>query len=297
MPPIDLSAITTDQLFLPQFAEKKVSVSVLRLDKIHPLVSGNKWFKLQYYLKEAKEKGQQRIVTFGGAWSNHIIAAAAACRLQQLPCTGIIRGERPAELSLVLREASTLGMEIEFISREDFATQQLPAHLNREENCIVPAGGYGPTGARGAAEMLDHAVNSKAFTHICCAVGTGTMLAGLQNRAAAHQQVIGISILKNNFQLEKETAALLTSPEKLPVILHDHHFGGYAKYQPALLQFMNEWYRQTGIATDFVYTGKLCYAVNNLIVSGYFPEGSNLLLIHSGGLTGNRSLKNGLLIF
>lgn len=297
MQPIHLTAITTDRLTIPLFISKGIEADMLRLDKIHPLVSGNKWFKLQYYLADAKRKKQTRIVTFGGAWSNHIIATAAACRLNDLSCTGIIRGEKPSALSDVLQQATGLGMELIFISREDFAAEKIPDELNKPGNCIIRQGGQGEAGVQGAADILNYASHKNTYTHICCSVGTGTMLAGLCRAANPEQQLIGISVMKNNFQLNDNVAQMAGANAAGFTIHHEYHFGGYAKHQPLLFDFMNEWYKQTGIPLDYVYTGKLCFAIHNLTEKDFFPKGSRLLLIHSGGLTGNTSLKKGTLIF
>lgn len=297
MQDIDLQAITTERITSSSLITKGIEADILRLDKIHPLVSGNKWFKLRYYLEDAKSLNKKRIITFGGAWSNHIIATAAACHLQQLECTGIIRGESPAILSPVLQEAQALGMQLLFIDRGSFATQQVPAGLDTTDNYIIAAGGFGEVGARGASTILGHCNDKDSYTHICCAVGTGTMMAGLVNATLPSQQIIGISVLKNNMQLEEELRNLIEGDRKNFTLLHDYHFGGYAKYSAALLQFMNDWYRKTEVPTDFVYTGKLCFALQDLVEKGFFPGGSRILIIHSGGLTGNSSLKKGTLIF
>ncbi|MBM3416331.1 MAG: pyridoxal-phosphate dependent enzyme [Bacteroidetes bacterium] len=297
MQDINLNAITTDRLTHACFTENAVEASMLRLDKIHPLISGNKWFKLRYYLEEAKQQHKKKIVTFGGAWSNHIMATAAACRLHQLECTGIIRGEKPPVLSQTLQQAASLGMQLVFISREKFSDSYIPDELKTDNNYIIPQGGYGEPGAKGAAGILRMADKKNTHTHVCCAAGTGTMLAGLVHAASPEQKVIGISVLKNNYQLEKDVAGLLKEPDQRFSVLHDYHFGGYAKCSTTLIQFMNGWYRQTNIPLDFVYTAKLCFAAMDLAGKKYFPGGSRILLIHSGGLTGNASLKKGTLIF
>lgn len=297
MQDIDLQAVTTDRLTLPQYASRNIETDMLRLDKIHPLISGNKWFKLRYYLEEAMQQNKKRVVTFGGAWSNHLLATAAACRLHQLACTGIIRGEQPATLSGILQTVAEMGMQLVFTDRSDYAVKKIPGELFREENYIIRQGGYGEQGARGAAEIMNFADPARHYTHIFCASGTGTMLAGLVRSALPGQQITGISILKNNFQLEDEVRPLAGNNTNNFRINHDYHFGGYARYDTRLLNFMNDWYNTTGIPTDFVYTGKLCYAVNDMIHHNMFPEGSCILLIHSGGLSGNASLKKGTLIF
>jgi 1-aminocyclopropane-1-carboxylate deaminase len=286
--------ITTDRITFPFEKTKEIEVSVLRLDKMHSIISGNKWFKLRFYIKEAIEQQKKGIVTFGGAYSNHIIATAAACKLNGLDSIGIIRGEEASTLSHTLEQAKELGMRLHFISREDYAEKKIPISLNSDQYHFINEGGYGETGAKGAATITEY-FNQQDYTHICCAVGTGTMMAGLLN--ASKQKTVGISVMKNNPGLEESVKTLLYDKNKNFDILHDYHFGGYAKQKPALIAFMNEFYQQTGIASDFVYTGKLFYAIADLIQKGFFEKGSRLLLIHSGGVQGNISLGKGTLIF
>lgn len=293
MKTIDPGKITTDSLHI--FKEKIVDADVLRIDKIHPIISGNKWFKLRYYLDEAKQQQKKTIVTFGGAWSNHIVATAAACRLNKLNSIGIIRGEATVTPSSTLLEARQLGMQLVFISRSDYKSKQLPDFiLQNEDNYFIGEGGYGMNGAKGAATILDYAVQ-KNYTHICCAAGTGTMTAGLL-LSSSKTAVVCISVLKNNYQLEDDISHLAGSNKK-SIIIHDYHFGGYAKHNTTLLSFMNEFYSLTAIPSDFVYTGKLFFAVKDLVANNFFTPGSKLLIIHSGGLQGNNSLSKGTLIF
>lgn len=296
MEEIIIDTIRTERVFLPEADAGQVELSILRLDRIHPLISGNKWFKLRLYLEEARKLGKKRIITFGGAWSNHILATAAACQLNNFECTGIIRGEKPANLSVILQSALKMGMQLEFISREDYANNKIPPVHDRDDCYFIPQGGYGILGAKGAAGILDHCAREN-FTNICCAAGTGTMTAGLMNAALASQRVCSISVLKNNHALENDTRQLLDNKEQSADFIHDFHFGGYAKYDSSLIRFMNDLFQRTTIPTDFVYTGKLCYAVSRLCKDNFFKTGSRILIIHSGGLSGNASLKKGTLIF
>lgn len=286
---------------LTSYNKFHTTVDVLRLDLIDPVVSGNKWFKLKEYLKEASHLRKTAILTFGGAYSNHIVATAAACTSYGFRSVGIIRGERPVELSNTLQDAQDYGMQLYFISREAYKRKEIPEEIFKSvpgnELYIVNEGGYGCKGMEGAKDILSFC-DSGHYTHIMAAAGTGTMLAGLTAAARDQQQVIGVSVLKNNFSLKHQVEQLLP-PQKYRqfAILHDYHFGGYAKYKPELVQFMNSWYTDTLIPSDFVYTAKLFYALNDLIHKNYFPNGTRLLLIHSGGLQGNRSLAKGTLIF
>jgi 1-aminocyclopropane-1-carboxylate deaminase/D-cysteine desulfhydrase-like pyridoxal-dependent ACC family enzyme len=288
--------ITIDAIQSSLLAKKQIELSVLRLDKIDPLISGNKWFKLYYYIEDAIAKGYTKILTFGGAYSNHILATAATGNLQSLNTTGIIRGEEPVQPSQTLLKARQLGMELVFISREDYAEKRIPPHVDELNYYIIPEGGYGDPGARGA-EMITRHFPVSDFTHICCAAGTGTMAAGLINGTTDPQQICAISVLKNNTGLEGSILNLVREKERKFELFHSYHFGGYAKYKPELLEFMNEWFQTTGIPSDFVYTGKLFFAIHHLVEIGHFHPGSRIMIIHSGGLQGNISLNNGSLIF
>jgi 1-aminocyclopropane-1-carboxylate deaminase len=280
----------------------RTTVDVLRLDRIHPVISGNKWFKLKEYLQDAANQNKKAVVTFGGAFSNHIVATAAAAELYGLKSIGIIRGEQASTLSHTLKDALSYGMELLFVSREAYKAKCLPPEIpgtySGEELYIINEGGYGCKGMEGAKDILQNVEASK-YTHIAVAVGTGTTLAGLTAAAGTGQTVMGISALKNNLSLQKEINSLLPEEKQNAFLLfHDYHFGGYAKYTPGLTRFMNQWYEQTGIPSDFVYTGKLFFAVNDLLQQGsFFPEGSTILIVHSGGLQGNLSLPKGTLIF
>ena len=296
MTDINFNNISVDILTVPLFIEKGVEISVLRLDKIHPLISGNKWFKLRYYLEEAKQQNKKTIVTFGGAWSNHILATAAACKMNGFNGIGIIRGEKPANISPTLLQSQAEGMQLVFTSRDDYRKKKIPAELDNDNNYFINEGGFGNSGAAGAATILNYCDLNK-FDKIGCACGTGTMIAGLIRATIPSQQVIGISMLKNNFDLEKSVQLLLNNVEGNYQLIHDYHFGGYAKYKSELIDFMNMFYLQTGIPSDFVYTGKLFYAFYQLVKNNSFIPGCRILLIHSGGLTGNSSLEKGMLIF
>jgi 1-aminocyclopropane-1-carboxylate deaminase len=294
MQALNEKAITIDPVIFP-LAGQNITFDVLRLDKIHPVISGNKWFKLKYYLEEAKALKAVEVISFGGAWSNHIVALAAAGKLFSIKTTGIIRGERPEKLSSTLQASAALGMALHFINRADFKQKKIPVNLRRSGALIIPEGGYGLKGAAGASDILSF-VRKEKYTHICCAAGTGTMAAGLVNAALPEQTVIAVNVLKNE-GLEAGIRALTISQRASLLCMHDYHFGGYAKYTHGLIAWMNEFYRSTLIPTDFVYTAKLFFAVEDMVRKKKFPEGSRILIIHSGGLQGNASLEKGTLIF
>lgn len=291
----DLSLISIDRI-PAAFTGSDIVIDVLRLDKIHTVISGNKWFKLHKYLEIAREENKKRIVSFGGPWSNHIIAVAAAAKLKGYPSLGFIRGERSGILTPVLNQCQAWGMELIFLDRQEFDQSILPEGILKQEDLVIPMGGYGRPGMEGASKILEHC-NAERYTHICCATGTGTMMAGLMNALSDKQKIIGYSAVKNDKELEKNIHELRGDNTTPVTCTGDHLFGGFAKYNEVLIRFMNDLYTATGIPTDIVYTAKLCYKVISEARVGNFPEASRILIIHSGGLTGNDSLEKGLLIW
>ncbi|MER3498744.1 MAG: 1-aminocyclopropane-1-carboxylate deaminase [Chitinophagaceae bacterium] len=296
-------SISVDEISLPAWQQKNILVHVLRLDKIHPVISGNKWFKLKYYLQDAQQQYKNTLVTFGGAYSNHLVATAAAGKLYNFKTIGLVRGEEPQSYSHSLQQCVQHGMELIFLSRDDYRQRKIPAGLLTDayvltDAYIINEGGYGQLGAKGAAEILDLCTKN-FYTHICSAVGTTTMMVGIIQAMNAWQKMVGISVLKNNTELSASLLNLLpeNDRQKNICILHNYHLGGYAQKTAELINFMNEFYLATSIPSDFVYTGKLFFAVNHLISSGFFPAASKILLIHSGGLQGNLSVEKGTLIF
>jgi 1-aminocyclopropane-1-carboxylate deaminase len=276
----------------------QIEAAMLRLDLLHPEISGNKWFKLRYNLDEAKAAGKTHIVTFGGAWSNHIAATAAACRMEGLQCTGIIRGEAAPALSHTLEQAQRYGMHLHFISRETYRQKEdIDWEARYPGSFIIPEGGHNAAGAMGCKEILP-LVSYHDFTHIACAVGTGTTLAGLINSALPGQEVMGLSALKGAGYLQQEVEALLEPAVQASWrLFHDFHQGGYARVNPGLMAFINGFYQETQVPLDIIYTGKMVMGVQQLAQEGYFPAGSRILLIHTGGLQGNLSLAPGVLCF
>jgi 1-aminocyclopropane-1-carboxylate deaminase len=278
--------------------DQKVQIDLLRLDLIHPVISGNKWYKLRYYLEDAIDKGFTEIASFGGAYSNHIVATACACQERNIKSVGFIRGEQTNPLSHTLQAAISYGMQLEFINRTQYQNKQIIIEQNADQTRYwIPEGGYGILGAKGATSILDE-VDLRKYTHIVAAVGSGTMIAGILNGTMSHQTVIGISSQKNNFSLDNEVLQL-TAPENQYRLKmnHNYHFGGFAKHPSDLLDFMVEFWNKEMIPTDIVYTGKLLFAITDLLQKQYFKQGDKVLVIHSGGLQGNLSLPENSLPF
>jgi len=307
-----LDPITIDTI--ASFSSSTMEASILRLDKLHPIVSGNKWFKLRYYIEEAISQSCSTIASFGGPYSNHLVALAYAAKENNVKSIGYVRATKEDAITPSLQEAQAYGMQLEFMGRTHFqeikndllkTNQQTSIDISNTNNnntdykkdtiYFIDEGGYGTIGAKGAATILN--ANSKNYTTIIAAVGTGTMLAGLIQAAAPHQNVIGIPILKNEASIEAEIKTLLKDSTKPFTLVHNFHQGGYAKTNPALIAFMNQLWATEKIPTDIVYTGKLLMAVDSLLKENYFKAGSKILVIHSGGLQGNRSLPLGTLLY
>jgi 1-aminocyclopropane-1-carboxylate deaminase len=291
--------IVTQSIEDDALSARNISWDILRTDLIHPVCSGNKFFKLKYYLLDAMNKKHTSITTYGGAWSNHIVASAFAATYCGLGSKGIIRGEKPTHLSETLLQSVEEGMELVFMARQEFAEMSLKIPDETDEY-IIPQGGFGPLGVKGAVEIMNYAHAGK-YSHICCAVGTGTMLAGLITSFQDHEpgqipRFIGIPVL-NDTGLRENIDQLIRPSALAFTLLYDYQFGGYAKKTAGLIQFMNHFYEKYRVPTDFVYTGKLMFGIQDLVNAGYFPTGSRILAIHSGGLQGNKSLKKEALIY
>jgi 1-aminocyclopropane-1-carboxylate deaminase len=299
IPDIEISDLTNEL-----FINKQIDVSVVRLDKIHSIISGNKLFKLYYFLERAIQSSDTAtILTFGGAYSNHLAATAYACKISGLKSIGIVRGEKPPQKSHTLQFCMDNEMQLKFISRDDYAKKDTVGFREKlihefGECIIVPEGGYHPLGAKGAALIMD-SLKEKQFTHICCATGTATTIAGLLLNTESHQQVISIPVLKGMTDIKERILFLTENKVNLQQlkILNDHHFGGYAKSTPELFAFMNQVYQQYQLPTDFVYTGKMLFGIFYSIKKDYFPAGSKIACLHTGGLQGNFSLPVNTLLF
>ena len=283
---------------VPSFCLNDTQLAVLRLDELHPIVSGNKWFKLKYYLQQAQEQNADRIASFGGPYSNHLVALAFAAKKYNIQSVGYVRSNEDEPITPTLQEAKQYGMHLNFLGRNNFQLLKTELLKNNDENntYFVDEGGYGNLGAKGAATILSNTLTNN-YSHIVCAVGTGTMMAGLINAANPHQHVIGIPVLKNEATIRNEIEQLITNTETPFTLLHDFHLGGYAKTNQAQFDFMNQLWTTEKIPTDIVYTSKLFMAVKSLVANNYFSPTAKILVIHSGGLQGNRSLPAGTLLF
>ncbi|MBT8321327.1 MAG: pyridoxal-phosphate dependent enzyme [Eudoraea sp.] len=284
-----LLRVPTQEILLPELKEKKVRLFVRREDTIHPLLSGNKYRKLKYNLEAAKEGGYQRLITFGGAFSNHITATAFAGKEKGFATVGIIRGDELKDswqLNPTLALANELGMQFKFVSREAYRTKNdadFTEQLLEEYGAayILPEGGTNTLAIKGCQEILSQ--EDAHFDVICSSVGTGGTLAGLINASFPNQHILGFPALKGDF-LQKDICSFVEKTNW--ELITAYHFGGYAKVSEALITFINDFKKGTGILLDPVYTGKMMFGILDQIRSGSFKEGTRILAIHTGGLQG-----------
>ena len=270
--------------------EKKLDFFVKREDLLHPEISGNKWRKLFYNLQAAKAQSKNTLISFGGAYSNHIHALAAAGALFRFKTIGIIRGERPKILNASLRFAQQKGMLLYFVSRRDYKDKNAvlsKLDLPLADSYILPEGGTNMLAIKGCQEIITELKDSFDYYCVCC--GTGGTIAGIITALDTKTKVLGFSVLKGNF-LTKEVENLVSEfgHKTYPnwEIKEDYHFGGYAKYKMNLIEFINAFKANHGIPLDPIYTGKMMYGIMDLIEKDYFPKATRILAIHTGGLQG-----------
>lgn len=271
------------------------NISVKRDDLIDPYISGNKWRKLKYILKDVAAKGKNHIVTFGGAYSNHLLATAAAAARNNLTATAFVRGEEVTNEMLTL--CKLFGMHLIFVDRESYKnkTQLYSSHFGDDEKAyFINEGGASLEAIIGCAEIIDEL--TATYDHIFCAAGTGTTTAGLLKGINNHNlqtKLHVIPVLKGGEFIKDEIKSYESNLNNL--ILHtDYHFGGYAKTTPNLITFIKEFTATTGMLIDPVYNAKMFYAINNLASKNYFEKDAKILAIHTGGLLGILGMKEKL---
>ena len=278
--------VITQEIFLKNTS---VKLFIRREDLIHPFVSGNKFRKLKYNLLEAKNQKITTLLTFGGAFSNHIAATAFAGKQNGFNTIGIIRGD---ELASKINENPTLkfaqenGMVFEFVSREAYRLKESDGFIENLKNnygdfYVIPEGGTNDLAVKGCEEILKE--DDSFFDFICSSIGTGGTISGIINSALPHQKVLGFPSLKGDF-LQKDIRKF--AHKENWTLISDYHFGGYGKVSIELIEFINSFYQENDIPLDPIYTGKMVFGVIDLIHQGYFPENSKILMIHTGGLQG-----------
>jgi len=295
---MDESKVIIQPLNKHWYANKVATVDVLRLDLIDPVISGNKWYKLKYNLQYAKEQDYKSILTFGGAYSNHLIAAAAAAQQYGIPAIGVVRGNDGTGLTDTLKSCITYGMQLHFISREEYAGKDDVEWLKQlslqfDGPLIIPEGGANEQGRLSAGDIA--AFISPGYTHVLMSAGTGTTFIGLRNALPASQQLSGFVPMKGGAYLKDEIISHLLDEQNVNWQLFDQwHFGGFGKWNDELVSFMNDFYNVNNIPLDIVYTGKMMYGIRELLAGDFFPLSARILCIHSGGLQGNASVSDRL---
>ena len=272
-----------------QLSNNNISVYIRREDLIHPFISGNKFRKLKYNLVQAKAENQETLLTFGGAFSNHIAAAAYAGKEYGFKTIGIIRGdelESKIDENPTLKFAQDCGMQFKFVTRESYRHKTETEFIEnlKHEFCdfyLVPEGGTNEFAVKGCEEILTE--EDSQYDFVCCAIGTGGTISGIINSILPHQKVLGFPALKGDFL--NEEIRKFAQKENWELIT-EYHFGGYGKVNPELIAFINQFYTENSIPLDPIYTGKMVFGVMDLINKNYFPENSKILLIHTGGIQG-----------
>jgi 1-aminocyclopropane-1-carboxylate deaminase len=291
-----------------------IRLFILRTDLNHTHISGNKLFKLKYNLLEAEKKGIKTLLTFGGAFSNHISATAAAGKEYGFKTIGIIRGEAYPELNPTLQFAVECGMELHYVSRTLYRNKkELYEYVNQqfsqETFYLIPEGGSNELGVLGCKEITGY-INTD-FDYVCSPCGTGATIAGIIMSLKGNQKAIGFQILKAEGYIKNEVEEWLKKQPAIAIatdiigseidtdsataqnnrsINEDYHFGGYAKNQTELTGFIN-WFAQTNhVPLDFIYTGKMMFGIYDLIGKGFFKKGETIVAVHTGGLQGNAGM-------
>lgn len=283
------------KLNLELFKEKGIEVWVKRDDLIHDEVSGNKWRKLKYNIQAFNKGDYESILTFGGAYSNHILATAKVGNDFDIPTIGVIRGEEQISLNPTLERAKELGMQLHYVSRSTYKTKHEQSFLENLQKqfgnvYIVPEGGGNVEGVIGCKDIVEE-INLD-FDFILTDCGTGATLAGIALALDESQKAIGIPVLKGGEFIFDEVKAFyklmkvdFSNLKNIDLVIN-YHFGGYAKHKSELISFMQDFYKLTGIKTDPIYTGKLFYALIDLVKQDYFSKGAKIVVVHTGGLQG-----------
>jgi 1-aminocyclopropane-1-carboxylate deaminase len=275
------------------FDDKGLEIFIKRDDMIHPIISGNKWRKLKYILLQAKAQNKTHLVTFGGAYSNHLLATAAAAARFGFRATGIVRGEEVQNDTLFLCRLH--GMQLIFTNRENYRDK--PALFKKyftddTDAFFIDEGGASPEAAKGCSELVNEL--NQSYDHILCACGTGTTAAGIINGINQHNlstQFNAIPVFKNGGFIKDEIDKFLLAPTNYQ--LHTgYHFGGYGKTTNELIKFIKQFVTDTGIVIEPVYTGKMLYALYDLAAKDHFKPGSKILAIHTGGIWGLLGMKD-----
>ncbi len=282
------------EIFDPLLDQHGIRLLIKREDQNHPTISGNKWWKLKYNLEQATRLDKKTLLTFGGAYSNHIYATAAAAKECGFQGFGIIRGEETLPLNPTLKFAIDNGMKIHYVNRESYRNKNELEFINELQDqygdfYLIPEGGTNNLAVKGTTEFANHYLSKIEFDYLFLPVGTGGTMAGIINGLEGKNKIVGIPVLKNGGFLAGEIKPYLKHDYSNWLLLTEYHHGGYAKTTPALMNFIKEMETKHKLPLDHVYTGKLLRAVFEEIKKGTFSKGTTLMVLHSGGLQGSNS--------
>ena len=282
--------IKTEEISCNLLKEHKVRLYIKRIDQLDNYISGNKYYKLKYNIIEAKKQGATTLLTFGGAYSNHIAATAYAAKKNGFQSIGIIRGEEIYPLNPTLDLARKNGMNLYYLNRKDYKLKANINFLNKlklkfSNFYLIPEGGTNALAIKGSQEIINENDNQD---FICCPVGTGGTITGIINAKHNNQKVLGFPAIKN-FNLLQKDIEKWTKNKKWKLVNHSYS-GSYARISKVLVKFINDFYIRYNIPLDGIYNGKMIIGIIDLIERRYFPKGSSILAIHTGGLQGNRGL-------
>lgn len=299
MTQIEIAAPSVETIIQTDWATKHgITLRVKRDDLLHPVISGNKWRKLKHALLPAIEANTKHIISFGGGFSNHIHALSYCCQQLNIQFTAIIRGDYSQNPSPMLQDLLNWHANIQYVDRKTYQQRAEPDYLKTLQQkyptaLLIPEGGSQREALQGVAEIVDELCHP--YDYVLAPVASGGTLAGLTTGISKYAEltdckILGIAVLKGEGYLEQLVADLLVEEEHLKnwQINHDYHFGGYAKSNDELTQFCRDFFQQTEIKIEPVYSGKLFFALRDLIANGYFPDGSRILALHTGGLQGAR---------
>lgn len=286
------------ELKMEAFHAKQVRILIQREDLNHPFISGNKWWKLKYNIEEALKQGKKTLLTFGGAYSNHIYATAAAAHDVGLKSIGVIRGEATLPLNPTLTFAHTQGMHLYYVSREVYRKKTAPEFIAQLHDqfgdfYLIPEGGTNELALKGTQELGEKLLTEIEFDYLCLPVGTGGTMAGIINGFKGEKEILGVSSLKRGSFLEEEIKKWIKNKSSEAYgnwhVLTSYDHGGYAKVTEELLEFIKKVNHEYGLPLDHVYTGKLLWGVLEEMKKNTFRKGSTVLVLHTGGLQGSHT--------
>tara|TARA_B100000963_G_scaffold125587_2_gene109594 strand:- start:2959 stop:3843 length:885 start_codon:yes stop_codon:yes gene_type:complete len=283
--------IHTQQINSDIFKSKKINLFIKRIDLIHPFVSGNKYYKLKHNFTELHKQKKDKILTFGGAYSNHICATSYYAKKNNIKSIGIIRGDKHVKLNHTLTFATKQGMELHYVSREDYRQKHKLYFINQLKNkfgdfYLLPEGGSNILAVKGSREII----NNDNCNYICCSVGTGATISGIMESSKKHQKVVGFPALKSYKDLQNN---IKKWSRRSNIKLEYAYVGnGYAKISNDLIKFINNFYYNYNIPLDAIYNGKMMMGIFDLASKNYFEKGSNILAVHTGGVQANKGFND-----